>query len=308
MAGPLWFLSLKEVYEISFGSEAIGLLPVALAALSLTAAFRARSLGVLDSGMRKRGLVWFSATAMGFVAVAIPLQLENEWVTIGWALQGVGLAALWKRLDHAGLKYFSWALLAAVTIRLVANPELFDYHASGGFPIVNWLMYTYLVPAAALLGAAWHFRDLEVERSFGWEETLYASGKPVGALACGVAAIAVIFVWINLTIFDFFSTSTQLTISFEHMAARDLTQSLGWALYALVLLTIGVSRKSVGLRWISLGFLILTIGKVFLHDLGQLDDLYRVASLVGLALSLILVSLAYQRFVFRRREPEEEGE
>ena len=304
-AGPLWFLSLKEVYEMRFGSEAIALLPLALGALSLTAAFRAGNLGLLDSGMRKRGLVWFSATAMGFVAVAIPLQLENEWVTIGWALQGVGLAVLWKRLDHAGLKYFSWALLAAVTIRLVANPELFDYHASGGFPIVNWLMYTYLVPAAALLGAAWHFRDLEVERSLGWEETLYASGKPIGALACGVAAIAVIFVWINLTIFDFFSTSTQLTISFERMAARDLTQSLAWALYALVLLTIGVSWKSVGLRWISLGFLILTIGKVFLHDLGELEDLYRVASLVGLALCLILVSLAYQRFVFRREGPEE---
>ena len=308
LAGPLWFLSLKEVYEMRFGSEAIGQLPVALAALSLTAAIRARNLGVLDSGMRKRGLVWFAATAMGFVAVAIPLQLENEWVTIGWALQGVGLAALWKRLDHAGLKYFSWALLAAVTIRLVVNAELLDYHASGGFPIVNWLMYTYLVPAAALLGAAWHFRGLEVERQLDWEEGLYAPGKPVGALACGVAAIAVIFVWINLTIFDFFSTSTQLTISFERMAARDLTQSLAWALYALTLLAIGVSWKSVGLRWISLGFLILTIGKVFLHDLGELEDLYRVASLVGLALSLILVSLAYQRFVFRREGPEQEDE
>ena len=45
----------------------------------------------------------------------------------------------------------------------------------------------------------------------------------------------------------------------------------------------------------------LTIGKVFLYDLGELKDLYRVASLVGLAFSLILVSLAYQRFVFRRR-------
>ncbi len=307
IAGPLWFVSLKEVYEMRFGSEAIALLPVALAALSLTAAFRARNLGLLDSGMRKRGLVWFSATAMGFVAVAIPLQLENEWVTIGWALQGIGLAALWKGLDHAGLKYFSWALLAAVTIRLLVNEEILDYHASGGFPIVNWLMYTYLIPAAALLGAAWHFRDLEVERRLDWEEKLYSSGKPVGALACGVAAIAVIFFWINLTIIDFFSTSTQLTISFERMAARDLTQSLAWALYALTLLAIGVSWKSAGLRWISLGFLILTIGKVFLHDLGELEDLYRVASLVGLALSLILVSLAYQRFVFRRKRPEEDA-
>jgi uncharacterized membrane protein len=50
---------------------------------------------------------------------------------------------------------------------------------------------------------------------------------------------------------------------------------------------------------LSLGLLILTIAKVFLHDLGELRDLYRVASLVGLALSLLAVSLAYQRFVFR---------
>ena len=50
-------------------------------------------------------------------------------------------------------------------------------------------------------------------------------------------------------------------------------------------------------------FLILTIGKVFLYDLGELEDLYRVASLAGLAMSLIFVSLAYQRFVFRK-DPE----
>ena len=42
----------------------------------------------------------------------------------------------------------------------------------------------------------------------------------------------------------------------------------------------------------------LLLGKVFLHDLGELEDLYRVGSLVGLAVSLIVVSLVYQRFVF----------
>ena len=59
------------------------------------------------------------------------------------------------------------------------------------------------------------------------------------------------------------------------------------------------------MRWLSLGLLVLTLGKVFLHDLGELEDLYRVGSLVGLAVSLIIVSLIYQRFVFRS-DPEEE--
>ena len=67
-----------------------------------------------------------------------------------------------------------------------------------------------------------------------------------------------------------------------------------------------MAKSSQGLRWISLAFLVLTIGKVFLYDLGELEDLYRVASLVGLAISLILVSLAYQRFVFGGRSEEKE--
>ena len=58
-------------------------------------------------------------------------------------------------------------------------------------------------------------------------------------------------------------------------------------------------RGLVVLGWASLALLLGTIAKVFLHDLGELEDLYRVASLVGLAVSLFVVSLAYQRFVFR---------
>jgi uncharacterized membrane protein len=48
--------------------------------------------------------------------------------------------------------------------------------------------------------------------------------------------------------------------------------------------------------------LLLTIGKVFLYDLAELHDLYRVVSLVGLAFSLIIVTLAYRRFLFRPPE------
>ena len=43
---------------------------------------------------------------------------------------------------------------------------------------------------------------------------------------------------------------------------------------------------------------------MFLYDLGELEDLYRVASLLGLAITLILVSFAYQRFVVRSVPPE----
>ena len=302
LAAPIWFFALRELFEAGFGDAAIGLLPVVLGVVSLGAAMKARQLGLPGDPDRLRALAWFSAVALGFVSVAIPLQLEKQWITLGWALQGFAVTALWRRLDHPGLKYFGLALLAAVTIRLVANPELLVYQQRSGWPIFNWLMYTYLIPAGALLGAARNLHGLELERRRDSEEFFYRGGYSTGALACAMAAIAVVFAWINLTIFDFYSKSRMLTISFERMEARDLTLSLAWALYALLLLGIGFRTKITGLRWVSLAFLLLTIGKVFLYDLGELEDLYRVASLVGLAFSLILVSLAYQRFVFRDRE------
>jgi uncharacterized membrane protein len=246
-------------------------------------------------------MAWFAAVALGFLSVAIPLQLDKEWITIGWALEGVAVILLWRYLEHPGLKYFGLALLAAVTLRLIANPALLGYYPQTAWPVFNWLMYTYLVPAIALLGSGAVLRKLELERVLEWERPAYSRGYPLAAVGCAVAAILVIFVWINLTIFDAFSPGQQLAISFDRLPARDLTLSLAWAVYALILLAVGMARSSQGLRWISLAFIFLTIGKVFLYDLGELKDLYRVASLMGLAISLILVSLAYQRFVFRQR-------
>ena len=68
----------------------------------------------------------------------------------------------------------------------------------------------------------------------------------------------------------------------------------------MVLLFVGMARKSVLFRWVSLILLLGTIGKLFLVDLTDLRGLYRVGSFLGLAVSLLAVSWLYQRFVFRK--------
>ena len=304
LAAPAWFFPLRQLFEARFGDGFIGLLPLVLGVLSLWAAFRSREVWSQTDPMRKSALVWFSAVALCFISIAIPLQLEKEWITIGWALEGLAVIALWRRLDHPGLKYFGLGLLGGATARLVANPELFGYYPRSGLRIVNWLLYTYIVPAGALLWSTLLLYPVEVERKRDWENPIYSYGKPVGASLAGLACIVVVFVWINLTIADWYGTATHLTWSVERAPARDVTVSVAWGLYALVLLGLGMARSVVALRWISLALLLFTIGKVFLYDLGELEDLYRVASLVGLSVSLLLVSLLYQRFVFRRTSSE----
>lgn len=300
LAGALWFFPMRRAWPLVFGDGAIGMLPVILGALTLAAALSVRRIALADEAPRRGAIAVLAGVAICFASVAIPLQLDKSWVTIGWALEGLGLIALWRRLDHPGLKWFGLVHLAAACARLVPTEALLGSYPRSASPILNWVLYTYLVPAAALFASARILAPLEVARARERERPAYEGGHAVGAAAASVAGILVVFVWINLAIADWFARGPRLTLSFGDSPGRNLAVSIAWALYALVLLGFGMIRSSGGLRWLSLGFLIVTIGKVFLYDLGALRDLYRVMSLVGLAVSLLLVSLLYQRFVFRR--------
>jgi uncharacterized membrane protein len=301
IAPMLWFPALHHGWTWAFGASFVGALPVLLALLTLTLVLAARARTAEDASVRTSAIVWLAGATMLFVTVAIPLQLDREWITIGWALEAAALLALYQRLDHPGLKWVAAGLFAAVCARLLLNPYVLGYYERSELRIFNWLTYTYLVPTAALVGGGWLLRDLEGERLRGWERAVLPAGwlRPVSATLYA-AALVVGFAWLNLTIFDWYATGPALSIPMDRMPARDLTISIAWALYGLVVLALGMWRESTPMRITSLLLVLLTAAKVFLYDLSNLEDLYRVAALVGLALSLITISLAYQRFVFRK--------
>jgi uncharacterized membrane protein len=76
-----------------------------------------------------------------------------------------------------------------------------------------------------------------------------------------------------------------------------MTYSLAWAAFAFALLFLGIQRRLVSARYAGIGLLSATLLKLFLHDLWSLGGLYRIGSLIGLALVLIPVSYLYQRFM-----------
>ena len=305
LAIPLWFPALRRLFVAAFGDGAIGALPLALAAIAAAAAYFSGVIREPADPLRRGTIVAFGTSAFALVTIAVPLQLSNEWLTIGWAVEALATLAVWRRLEHSGLKWGALGLYVLVLMRLLLNVEVLSYHPRSGVRILNWIALAYLVPAAAMLAGAWLLRGREAARAAAWESGLYAAGHEVGAIGATLGGIFIVFAWLNLAVLDWFATGPELSLHLAHVPARDLTLSIVWAVYALALLGFGMAGGSVALRWLSLSFLVLTIGKVFLYDLGQLKDLYRVASLVGLAVSLLLVSLLYQRFVFRRLSPGE---
>ena len=306
LSGIALFLPLREAWLRELGDGYVGALAVGLAGVTLGAALLARRVGPTDPAQRRASIVWLAAATASFVTLAVPLQLDNEWLTIGWALEAVALLALERRLDHAGLRWLAMGLFAAVAARLLLNPYVLGYYARSELRIVNWLSYTYLVPAACFVAGAALLGPTELARRRPWERGLLPE-RPVLAPILATGALLAVFAWLNLTIVDWYATGPRLSIPTERMPARDLTLSIAWALYALALLGLGLWRASTAARFASLGLLVITCGKVFLYDLGHLRDLYRVAALVGLAFSLLFVSLVYSRLLFRVKAGGKEG-
>ena len=62
-----------------------------------------------------------------------------------------------------------------------------------------------------------------------------------------------------------------------------------------MLMTIGFRRRQPYLRWLALALIGITIAKVFLYDIRELERAYRILSFIGLGVLLLAISFAYQR-------------
>jgi uncharacterized membrane protein len=62
-----------------------------------------------------------------------------------------------------------------------------------------------------------------------------------------------------------------------------------------MLMAIGFARRSAFVRWQALVLIAVTIVKVFLYDVSQLDREYRIISFVVLGALLLAISFLYQR-------------
>jgi uncharacterized membrane protein len=239
-------------------------------------------------------LALVAGAVLAFVTVAIPLQFDRQWITIGWALEGAALAWLYRRIPHRGLFWWAIGLLAAVFVRLALNPEVLVYHARSEVPILNWYLYTYLTSAAAMLAAGWMFRTTS--------DTVAAPLR--GSQLAPAAGTILLFLLLNIEIADFFATGDAIRFNLSAGLGQNLTYTLGWAVFAVALLAAGIALRSHAARLAAIALLTVAALKGFVSDVARLPGLYRVMSLVGLAICLSLVAVVLQRFVMAPRKAE----
>ena len=191
-------------------------------------------------------------------------------------------------MPHRGLRLVGAGLLCVAFVRLALNPAVLEYHKRSATRIWNWYLYAYGITSCAV-------RSL----------VRAASGQPRQNVARTYRAARSLFVRRDSRIpspqyrdrrLFLHRSDADVFLLRKFCARHDVFNRLG-AFRLSRLLLIGMRQKMGAVRYAGLALLLITLAKLFLHDLSNLNQLYRIGAFIGVAMILIVASFVYQRFL-----------
>lgn len=215
------------------------------------------------------------AVTLTFLTLAVPIQFAGFRITIAWALEGAALAWISSRFKSTRMSIGASIVLLLAVWRLFMIDAVYYAGVQEIVLFVNPRFLTFAVTAAALFAAAKFFAD-RVQKLVS-----YVGGHVVTLIALGLELVS----WVQKSVAadDQFQT---ITVSI----------SILMALYAVMLVTLGVLTKSAINRILGLGLMALVVIKLYLSDVWELGYLFKIVAFIGLGVLLLSVSYLYSRF------------
>jgi uncharacterized membrane protein len=251
----------------------------------------------------------YVGAAATFLSIAVAIQLELHWVTIGWSVEAfmltwVGLRSGERAARHAAIAVFCVAVLHWFFWDM---PE-FAYGVDPSFvPFLNRRALSSAVLVGAIAGAAWLYR-----RSGELNEDERELVRGFFVLTGNAVALTLLTLDMN----DYFtarlsqSGATQASLRGPIENARQFSISMLWMLYAATTLALGVLRRSALLRWGGLFLLVVAIGKVVALDSAFYAAWWHlpVFNLTFLVYGLLVAMLAFAAWLYGRAPGVDEPE
>jgi len=247
--------------------------------------------GIRQADYPFRQVLTLLGIASGFIAAAFPLQAHREvptrWVEVAWAAEAAVLGWFGSRTRAGLLRALAAALAVAALIRL--GVHLPPVIRSAPFrPVFNPQFLSSLVTLGCLLG--W----VAAARSF---LPLWKTAEQWAMHLFGLLLLVGLWGLLSLECVSFFQTQSRWfpAAGLDWARMRETTLSILWPLYASALLALGIRFRLAGLRWLAMALYGLTVLKVFLIDIAQLERFYRILAFLALAVVLAVAAWVYQR-------------
>jgi uncharacterized membrane protein len=211
------------------------------------------------------------AVGIGLSGVTLALALDGPALVVGWSAEAAILAWVARRTGEERALVFSCAFLALAALHVLADEAPPDALIDGVGDLGQALVAVLSVGLAALIiGSLVEYTDLR-------------------RVLLAFAAVAFVYAP-SLAIVDLIQ-GDQL----ERSQTAQVVLSSFWGLVGLAAIVAGLLRDVRILRLGGLVLLGIGVAKVFAYDLTELDQLYRVLSLVAVGLVLLTGAYAYQR-------------
>jgi uncharacterized membrane protein len=274
--GAAGFLALAAVHALTVDAPADRLVgdPDATAIVAVILVIAAAALcGRLYAGPWAEGQFFAYAVAVAGLAYLPPIAFEGVPVVAAWTAIAVGLALIARRwlVDDVALAAPGFPALAAGHVVALEAPPMALRDGVADLPPAA------LGIALVTLGA------FAVARVRTWPQEV----RSVLEIAVAVGAVYLP----SIAIVDLTATGEPL----EPGQMPQVLLSVFWSLTGLAAVVYGLLRDERRFRVGGLALLGLAVAKVFLYDLAELDEIYRVLSFIGLGLLLLAGAFAYQR-------------
>jgi uncharacterized membrane protein len=259
---------------------------LAIAATSLSAYLLHREREALQA-WENNVFTAFLALGSLFLGVAVPVQVSGMWIPIAWATEGVALIWLSFRLNVYQLRLFALGLFAVMLVRLIAF-ETFSVDLRTFSPIINERFAAFAAGIVAFYVAAYiSWRDKE--KLLTAQEWVII---PAFLLVANLLTLWVLSVEVISTV-DAALPDVARSIVNNLMS---LSLSMLWALYAALLIVLGFARRLRWVRLAGLALLMVPVVKLFVFDVFELEQGYRVVAFMGLGAILVAGGFLYQKF------------
>jgi uncharacterized membrane protein len=238
----------------------------------------------------RRMLLVTVGTALTFVTLAIPVQLESNWITIAWGMEAVAL--LWAGFETSTppLRLLSAIVFAMALLRFLFEDTPWGYRAPFT-PVLNRYFLGMLVLSACLGCAAFLYRRMP------------------GYLVVGMLAAGVFWLGSSFEAHSYFEAQAQAVVrnagaseleSASETARQlrwgaELSLSMLWSVYAGLMTAAGFRLQLRAWRVAGLALFGLTLVKVVFLDIPELREFYRIIALLALGVVLLVVAWKYQR-------------
>jgi len=227
------------------------------------------------SGRDTRPVLLALGIALGFLTLAIPIQFTGFSISISWALEGAALVWISRRTNESRILFGAVAVYVLVFLRLYS----YDSFLAEGHRalLLNGRFLTFAISAVSFfLGAWWLKSTLRLPAAAG-----YVSGHLILLSAC------------LFELNDWIVTGVSVD---NRASVTAIGVSILMALYAVILIGIGVAARSALDRILGLGLIGLVVLKLYLFDVWEASRLFRMAAFVALGILLLLTSYLYSRF------------